>query len=143
LEEPRPFWPGPACSFPTRLLREPFPWQNEVYAAGAVRRRAKFLACQAFGKLVTIGAFVLLPGGSMDVAQKVKQIIVEQLGVDESQVDDNASFVDDLGADSLDIVELVMAFEEAFELEIPDEDAEKITTVKDAIDYIQNKTAKK
>jgi acyl carrier protein len=104
---------------------------------------AEFLACQPFGKLVTIGGFALLPGGSMDVAQKVKQIIVEQLGVDESQVDDNASFVDDLGADSLDIVELVMAFEEAFELEIPDEDAEKITTVKDAIDYIQNKTSKK
>jgi acyl carrier protein len=77
------------------------------------------------------------------VEQKVKQIIVEQLGVDESQVDSNASFVDDLGADSLDIVELVMAFEEAFELEIPDEDAEKIQTVKDAVDYIENKTAKK
>ena len=70
------------------------------------------------------------------VEQKVKQIIVEQLGVDESQVDNKASFVDDLGADSLDIVELVMAFEEAFELEIPDEDAEKIATVKDAVDYI-------
>jgi acyl carrier protein len=79
----------------------------------------------------------------MDVAQKVKQIIVEQLGVDESQVDDNASFVDDLGADSLDIVELVMAFEEAFEIEIPDEDAEKIITVKDAIEYIQNRVSAK
>ena len=79
----------------------------------------------------------------MSVEQKVKQIIVEQLGVDESQVDGAASFVDDLGADSLDIVELVMAFEEAFELEIPDEDAEKIGTVKDAIDYITAKTAKK
>jgi acyl carrier protein len=77
------------------------------------------------------------------VEQKVKQIIVEQLGVDESQVDGGASFVDDLGADSLDIVELVMAFEEAFELEIPDEDAEKITTVKDAVEYIEKKTAKK
>jgi len=77
------------------------------------------------------------------VEQKVKQIIVEQLGVDESQVDSTASFVDDLGADSLDIVELVMAFEEAFELEIPDEDAEKIQTVKDAVDYIEAKTAKK
>src|SRR5438093_3987326 len=84
-----------------------------------------------------------IPGGFMSVEQKVKQIIVEQLGVDESQVDSNASFVDDLGADSLDIVELVMAFEEAFELEIPDEDAEKITTVKDAVDYIENKAAKK
>ena len=79
----------------------------------------------------------------MSVEQKVKQIIVEQLGVDESQVDGSASFVDDLGADSLDIVELVMAFEEAFELDIPDEDAEKIGTVKDAIDYIEAKMAKK
>jgi len=79
----------------------------------------------------------------MAVEQKVKQIIVEQLGVDENQVDDNASFVDDLGADSLDIVELVMAFEEQFDIEIPDEDAEKITTVKDAINYIEAKTAKK
>ena len=78
----------------------------------------------------------------MSVDQKVKQIIVEQLGVDEGQVDGSASFVDDLGADSLDIVELVMAFEEAFELDIPDEDAEKIGTVKDAIDYIENKKKK-
>jgi acyl carrier protein len=83
------------------------------------------------------------PGGIMAVEQKVKQIIVEQLGVDESQVDNSASFVEDLGADSLDIVELVMAFEEAFEIEIPDEDAEKITTVKEAIDYIEARTAKK
>ena len=73
------------------------------------------------------------------VDEKVKQIIVEQLGVDESQVDTNASFVDDLGADSLDIVELVMAFEEAFELEIPDEDAEKILTVGKALEYIKEK----
>ena len=70
------------------------------------------------------------------VEERVKQIIVEQLGVDEAEVTPNASFVDDLGADSLDTVELVMAFEEAFEIEIPDEDAEKIRTVKDAIDYI-------
>lgn len=70
------------------------------------------------------------------VEEKLKQIIVEQLGVEESEVTPSASFVDDLGADSLDIVELVMAFEEAFELEIPDEDAEKIKTVKDATDYI-------
>ncbi|MCC7156583.1 MAG: acyl carrier protein [Bryobacterales bacterium] len=76
------------------------------------------------------------------VKEKVKQIIVEQLGVDEAQVDDTASFVDDLGADSLDIVELVMAFEEAFDLDIPDEDAEKIQTVKDAVDYIENKSKK-
>jgi len=75
----------------------------------------------------------------MSVAERVKQIIVEQLGVDESQVDPSASFVDDLGADSLDIVELVMAFEEAFDLDIPDDEAEKIKTVKDAIDYIEAK----
>src|ERR1044071_7164815 len=78
-------------------------------------------------------------GGFMSVEQKVKQIIVEQLGVDESQVDASASFVDDLGADSLDIVELVMAFEEAFDIDIPDEDAEKIVTVKNAIEYIESK----
>jgi acyl carrier protein len=76
------------------------------------------------------------------VADKVKQIIVEQLGVDEAQVDPTASFVDDLGADSLDIVELVMKFEEDFELDIPDEDAENIKTVKDAIDYIEKKKGK-
>ncbi len=66
------------------------------------------------------------------VDEKVKQIIVEQLGVDEGEVTSSASFVDDLGADSLDTVELVMAFEEAFDIEIPDEDAEKIRTVQDA-----------
>ncbi|HLV89237.1 MAG TPA: acyl carrier protein [Candidatus Sulfotelmatobacter sp.] len=70
------------------------------------------------------------------IAEKVKQIIVEQLGVDEAEVTASASFVDDLGADSLDTVELVMAFEEGFDIEIPDEDAEKIRTVQDAIDYI-------
>ena len=70
------------------------------------------------------------------VEERVKQIIVEQLGVDEAEVTPNASFVDDLGADSLDTVELVMAFEEAFDIEIPDEQAEKIRTVKDAVDYI-------
>lgn len=78
----------------------------------------------------------------MAVRDKVKQIIVEQLGVDEEQVEDSASFVDDLGADSLDIVELVMAFEEAFDIDIPDTDAEKITTVKDAIEYIEAKAKK-
>ena len=67
---------------------------------------------------------------------KVKQIIVEQLGVDEGEVTPNASFVDDLGADSLDTVELVMAFEEAFDIEITDEDAEKSRTVQDAVTYI-------
>jgi acyl carrier protein len=70
--------------------------------------------------------------------EKVKQIIVEQLGVDEGEVTPTASFIDDLGADSLDTVELVMALEEGFGIEIPDEDAEKITTVKDAINYIES-----
>jgi acyl carrier protein len=73
----------------------------------------------------------------MSVEEKVKSIIVEQLGVDANEVTPEASFVDDLGADSLDTVELVMAFEEAFNLEIPDEAAEKIQKVKDAIEYIE------
>jgi len=73
----------------------------------------------------------------MAVADKVKSIIVEQLGVDEEEVTSDASFVEDLGADSLDTVELVMAFEEEFEIEIPDDDAEKITRVKDAVEYIE------
>ena len=77
------------------------------------------------------------------VEERVKQIIVEQLGVDEGEVTPTASFVDDLGADSLDTVELVMAFEEAFWIEIPDEDAEKIATVKDAVDYIQKHASAK
>ncbi|HJO36725.1 MAG: acyl carrier protein [Pseudomonadota bacterium] len=70
------------------------------------------------------------------VEERVKKIIVEQLGVKEEEVTSEASFVDDLGADSLDTVELVMALEEEFETEIPDEEAEKLTTVGDAIDYI-------
>ena len=70
------------------------------------------------------------------IDEKVKQIVIEQLGVEEGEVTPTASFVDDLGADSLDRVELVMAFEEAFNLEIPDEDAEKIQSVRDAYNYI-------
>ena len=77
------------------------------------------------------------------VEERGKQIIVEQLGVDEGEVTPTASFVDDLGADSLDTVELVMAFEEAFGIEIPDEDAEKIATVKDAVEYIQKHASAK
>jgi acyl carrier protein len=73
----------------------------------------------------------------MSVAEKVKSIIVEQLGVDGEEVNAEASFTDDLGADSLDIVELVMAFEEEFDIEIPDEEAEKISTVKEAVAYIE------
>ncbi len=72
-----------------------------------------------------------------DVSERVKKIVVEHLGVDESKVTPSASFIDDLGADSLDTVELVMAFEEEFGIEIPDEDAEKITTIQRAIDYIK------
>ncbi len=76
-----------------------------------------------------------------DIAERVKKIVVEHLGVDAAKVTDNASFVDDLGADSLDRVELVMAFEEEFNIEIPDDAAEKIGTVKDAIDFIDQKKA--
>ena len=73
----------------------------------------------------------------MSVAEKVKSIIVEQLGVDEDEVTNDASFIEDLGADSLDVVELVMAFDEECGIEIPDEEAEKITRVKEAIEYIE------
>lgn len=75
----------------------------------------------------------------MMVDEKVKEIIAKQLGVNPAEVTPEASFVEDLGADSLDTVELVMAFEEAFNIEIPDEDAEKIAKVKDAVEYIKNK----
>ncbi len=72
-----------------------------------------------------------------DVAERVKKIVVEHLGVEDDKVSDGSSFIDDLGADSLDTVELVMAFEEEFGCEIPDDAAEKILTVKDAIDFIE------
>jgi acyl carrier protein len=74
-----------------------------------------------------------------DIAERVKKIVVEHLGVEEAKVTEGASFIDDLGADSLDTVELVMAFEEEFSVEIPDDAAEKIATVKDAISYIEEK----
>ena len=73
-----------------------------------------------------------------DISESVKKIVVEHLGVDDAKVTEGASFIDDLGADSLDTVELVMAFEEEFGIEIPDDAAEKIQTVKDAIDYISS-----
>ncbi|MBL6623009.1 MAG: acyl carrier protein [Alphaproteobacteria bacterium] len=73
-----------------------------------------------------------------DVAERVKEIVVEHLGVDADKVVDGASFIDDLGADSLDTVELVMAFEEEFGCEIPDDAAEKIQTVKDAVDFLES-----
>jgi acyl carrier protein len=78
----------------------------------------------------------------MALEDKVKEIIVEQLGVEAGEVKPTASFIDDLGADSLDTVELVMAFEEEFDIEIPDEDAEKLTTVGQAIDYLKGKIKK-
>lgn len=77
-----------------------------------------------------------------DVAARVKKIVIEHLGVDGEKVTENASFVDDLGADSLDTVELVMAFEEEFGCEIPDDAAEKIMTVKNAIEYVQDHASK-
>ena len=76
---------------------------------------------------------------STEIPDKVKEVIVEQLGVDPEKVKPEASFIDDLGADSLDIVELVMAMEESFEIEIPDEDAEKLKTVQDVADYLNSK----
>ncbi|NUY57459.1 acyl carrier protein [Salinivibrio sp. MA351] len=76
-----------------------------------------------------------------NIEERVKKIIIEQLGVDEAEVKNEASFVDDLGADSLDTVELVMALEEEFDTEIPDEEAEKITTVQAAIDYVVGASA--
>ncbi len=76
---------------------------------------------------------------SEDTVRRVKDLIAESLGVNPSEVKPEASFIDDLGADSLDIVELVMAIEKEFGIEIPDEDAEKISTVQDAVDYISNK----
>jgi acyl carrier protein len=75
----------------------------------------------------------------MDIEAKVKEIIIDKLGVEESQITPEASFTNDLGADSLDIVELVMGFESAFQVSIPDEDAEKIGTVGDAINYLKEK----
>jgi acyl carrier protein len=80
--------------------------------------------------------------GTMDIAEKVKEIISQQLDVDLAEVKEAASFIDDLGADSLAIVELVLAFEEQFEIDIPDEDTEKIRTVGDAISYIQEHKGK-
>ena len=77
----------------------------------------------------------------MEVLDTIKQIIADQLGIDEDEVVPEASFIDDLGADSLDIVELIMAFEEEFDMEIPDEDAEKITTVQNVVDYIKSNSA--
>jgi acyl carrier protein len=97
-----------------------------VQAYGAADARNCFFSFELFP-----------PGGICSIEERVKKIVVEQLGVKEDEVTQNASFVDDLGADSLDTVELVMALEEEFECEIPDEEAEKITTVQQAVDYIK------
>jgi acyl carrier protein len=104
-----------------------------------VVREAGVLPPGSFGAKFEHGIAIADRGGygMASVEERVKQIIVEQLGVDEAEVTSTASFVDDLGADSLDQVELVMAFEEAFGIEVPDEDAEKMTTVKDAVEYIE------
>jgi acyl carrier protein len=100
----------------------------------------------AAGNLVkSIGLLKTFPQGgrSMEnIEQRVKKIVAEQLGVNEAEIKNESSFVDDLGADSLDTVELVMALEEEFETEIPDEEAEKITTVQQAIDYISSHVKK-
>ncbi|MCY7377060.1 MAG: acyl carrier protein [Pyrinomonadaceae bacterium] len=76
-----------------------------------------------------------------EIQDKIKQIIVDELGVDEAEVTENARFIEDLGADSLDLVELVMRFEEEFDIEIPDEDAEKIQSVRDAYSYVEQHKA--
>jgi acyl carrier protein len=99
--------------------------------------RTLSVTCPTTGRPARINGSFTVFGGYMDVEQKVKQIICEQLSVEDSEVTRDASFVESLNADSLDIVELIMAFEEAFNIEIPDEQAEKIRTVDDAIKYIE------
>jgi acyl carrier protein len=105
----------------------PLSHYNSPSFAGPVPARQKSTPLGRFGNMSTI-------------EERVKKIVIEQLGVKEDEVTANASFVDDLGADSLDTVELVMALEEEFETEIPDEEAEKITTVQQAVDYIKAHT---
>ena len=80
-------------------------------------------------------------GVTMEILDTIKQIVADQLAIDEDEVIPGASFIDDLGADSLDIVELIMALEEEFDMEIPDEDSEKITTVQNVVDYIKSNSA--
>jgi acyl carrier protein len=108
-----------------------------VPIAGRVELDDQLAICRKlFGKEDAMGEEVKKP---MAVEDRIKKIIAEQLGVEEDEVVPEASFVDDLGADSLDTVELVMAFEEEFDIEIPDEDAEKILTVGRAMEYIKEK----
>ncbi len=146
--------PGPCSSWPARR-RPTSPARPSTSPAGCTSRRSandrhSFHARRTW---TPVAAFVLEPGpqsrscekegSAMAVAEKVKSIIVEQLGVDADEVTLEASFTDDLGADSLDIVELVMAFEEEFGIEIPDEDAEKISNVRDAVEYIEKNAGDK
>jgi acyl carrier protein len=112
-------------------------WSSSIGHAALRGTRQEILARPSVLRGTSVPERLAHEEDSMAVADKVKSIIVEQLGVDEEEVTPDASFVDDLGADSLDTVELVMAFEEEFGIEIPDEDAEKITRVKEAIDYIE------
>src|SRR5512142_144463 len=122
------------------------------FAAYRVRNNPRSLYINLFAPLdskfpsnrICGGGIAMAAGDKLkEITEKVKQIISEQLGVEEGEVTSSASFVDDLGADSLDTVELVMALEEAFDIEIPDEDAEKITRVREAVDYIEKHSAKK
>jgi acyl carrier protein len=109
------------------------PLQYRARAAGPAPSRSQMITSQRLQKDNSLMS---------TVEQQVKAIVAEQLGVKQEQVTNDASFVDDLGADSLDTVELVMALEEEFEIEIPDEDAEKITTVQQAIEYINDRRTK-
>jgi acyl carrier protein len=97
-------------------------------------------ACREYNPIQTDSTTPFMADKTIE--EKVKDIIVEQLGVNPEQVTPSASFIEDLGADSLDTVELVMAFEEEFSVEVPDEDAEKLQTVGDVVKYIEEKTAK-
>ena len=126
-------------------------WETRSPSAGSARQDVAHAVCflasdeasYITGHVLAVNGGMYLGGRRMAVADKVKAIIVEQLGVDEEEVTADASFVDDLGADSLDTVELVMAFEEEFGIEIPDEDAEKITRVKEAVEYIEGHSKSK
>lgn len=125
--------------FACRCLR-PFLYISRFKAA-RVTPPQEFCAALAHRKAATTGPNYGGKSPMATVEDKVKECIVSQLGVNDDEVTPEASFVDDLGADSLDIVELVMALEDKFGIEIPDEDVEKMRTVKDAIDYVNSKSA--
>src|SRR5436189_3015218 len=116
-------------------------WQSEVAQTLVCETKCNLIRSQARVCGTFFRGAKRMP--DQEIEQKVKQIIVDELGVDENEVTPNARFIDDLGADSLDTVELVMRFEEEFGIEIPDEDAEKIQSVRDAYNYIdQHKSSK-